>query len=71
MALRVKLLRREGFAELKQWIEVERLGTGAKPDDVLDACAVAIAARDFNQGNVLPRGRVEKDARGLKMQIWY
>ena len=35
------------------------------------ACATAIAARDFTLGNVLPRGNVAKDARGLKMQIWY
>lgn len=71
LALRVKLLRREGFANIKRWIEVERLGTGAKADDILDACAVAVAARDFDQGNVLPRGRARKDAKGLKMQIWF
>jgi predicted RNase H-like nuclease len=69
--LRARLLRREGFAEIKRWIEVERIGTGAKQDDILDACAVAIAARDFGQGNVLPRGPAPKDGRGLKMQIWY
>jgi predicted RNase H-like nuclease len=70
-SLRMSLLRREGFSEIRQWIEVERVGTGAKPDDVLDACAVAIAARDFSQGNVLPKGPAPKDARRLKMQIWY
>jgi predicted RNase H-like nuclease len=71
LVLRTRLLRREGFAEIKRWIEVERIGTGAKPDDILDACAVAIAARDFGQGNVLPRGPAPKDGRSLKMQIWY
>ena len=71
LALRVRLLQREGFTNIKRWIEVERLGTGAKPDDILDACAVAIAVRDVDQGNVLPHGGAPKDARGLKMQIWY
>jgi predicted RNase H-like nuclease len=71
LALRVKLLRREGFANVKRWIDVERLGTGAKADDILDACAAAIAARDVDQGHVLPRGRAPRDARGLKMQIWF
>jgi predicted RNase H-like nuclease len=70
LALRMRLLRREGFSEIRRWIEVERTGTGAKPDDVLDACAVAIAARDFGKANVLPKGPAPKDAKGLKMQIW-
>lgn len=69
IALRVRLLRREGFVELKDWIAEK--SAGVKADDILDACATAVAARDFSQGNVLPRGKAEKDARGLKMQIWY
>lgn len=69
--LRVQLLRREGFADIRRWIGAGRTGSGAKADDILDACAVAIAARDFGQGNVLPRGPAPKDGRGLKMQIWY
>jgi predicted RNase H-like nuclease len=69
IAQRMRLLRREGFVELKDWI-AQKL-PGVKTDDILDACAVAIAARDFTQGNVLPRGTAAKDARGLKMQIWY
>jgi predicted RNase H-like nuclease len=71
LALRVSLLRRERFTEIKRWIDVERRGTGANADDILDACAVAIAARDFGRGNVLSRGSATKDAKGLKMQIWY
>jgi predicted RNase H-like nuclease len=72
VALRIRLLRREGFADIRQWIAVERSGTAAKADDILDACAVAIAARDFGKANVLPRdGAAPMDARGLKMQIWY
>jgi predicted RNase H-like nuclease len=69
IAERMRLLRREGFAELRQWIEHK--SAGVKADDILDACAVAIAARDFTSGHVLPRNRAAKDARGLKMQIWY
>jgi len=69
IALRIRLLRREGFVELKDWIAEKR--AGVKADDILDACAVAIAARDFTQGNVLPREKATRDARGLKMQIWY
>ena len=68
-ALRIRLLRREGFVELKDWIS--RKAAGVKADDILDACAVAIAARDFTSGHVLPRNGAAKDARGLKMQIWY
>jgi predicted RNase H-like nuclease len=71
IAERISLLKRERFTEIRRWIEVDRLGTGAKPDDIVDACAAAVAARDFSQGNVLPRGPAPKDAKGLKMQIWY
>jgi predicted RNase H-like nuclease len=71
LALRIGLLKRERFAEIRRWIEVERLGTGARADDIVDACAVAIAARDFGQGHVLPRGTAPRDAKRLKMQIWY
>jgi predicted RNase H-like nuclease len=69
IAERMKLLKRERFTELKQWIA--HRPAGAKADDILDACAVAIAARDFTSGHVLPRNGAQKDARGLKMQIWY
>lgn len=71
MRLRRKLLRAEGFRELDRWLMRDRIGSGAKRDDIVDACALAIAARDFAASRVLPRGRVEQDARGLKMQIWY
>jgi predicted RNase H-like nuclease len=69
IAERMKLLKRERFSELKQWIAHKP--PGAKADDILDACAVAIAARDFTSGHVLPRNGAQKDERGLKMQIWY
>jgi predicted RNase H-like nuclease len=69
IALRRALLLKQGFRELDDWLNVRRIGRGAKTDDVLDACAMAIAARDG--AHCLPAARAPKDARGLKMQIWY
>jgi len=69
LALRRTLLLREGFCELDDWLARWRKGTSAKPDDVVDACAAAIAARDAKC--VLPAGEAPRDSRGLKMQIWY
>jgi predicted RNase H-like nuclease len=48
-----------------------RASARARADDVLDACAVAIAARDFDSGYCLPEGEAVTDAKGLAMQIWY
>ena len=50
-----------------------RLGTGAKEDDVLDACACAVAAMDCANGkhNVVPNEKSPTDLRNLVMQIWY
>lgn len=67
--LRTRLLHAEGFREIGRWLAGNR--NGARPDDILDASALALAARDFDASRVLPSGRAEKDARGLKMQIWY
>ena len=67
--LRRALLLREGIEELDHWIKRSRIGSGAKADDVLDACAVAIAARD--PAGSLPEGTPPKDAHGLPMQIWF
>ena len=66
--LRRKLLRREGIRDIDKWMTRERIGTGAKRDDVLDASAVAIAARDV--ANCVPEGTPPRDAYGLAMQIW-
>jgi predicted RNase H-like nuclease len=68
-ALRRRLLKRQGFRGIDRWLDNDRIGTGAKRDDVLDACAVAIAARE-------PHGSVpEKDAPldeyQLPMRIWF
>ncbi len=66
--LRRLLLKREGIRMIDRWLADERLGTGAKCDDVLDACAVAIAARDAT--GCVPAGKAPRDAHGLPMQIW-
>jgi predicted RNase H-like nuclease len=66
--LRRTLLKREGIRNISRWLANERIGTGAKRDDVLDACAVAIAARDA--ARCVPDGIPPRDAHGLPMQIW-
>lgn len=66
--LRRRLLKREGIRTIDEWLADRRLGTGAKCDDVLDACAVAIAARDA--AGCVPEGMAPRDAYGLPMQIW-
>ena len=67
--LRRRLLKREGFRDLDGWLSGARIGTGAKRDDVLDACAVAIAARDVAER--IPEAAPPIDAYRLPMQIWF
>jgi len=66
--LRRALLNREGIRLIDRWLTDARIGTGAKVDDVLDACAVAIAARGV--AGCVPEGMPPRDAYGLPMQIW-
>ncbi|MBC7576724.1 MAG: DUF429 domain-containing protein [Tardiphaga sp.] len=66
---RCELLRIAGFAELDAWLTRRRIGTGAKADDVVDACAAALAARDSIRG--LPCDPAPIDSHGLPMQIWF
>ncbi len=65
------LLERHGFTEVACWLERLR-GTGAKPDDLYDACALALAAEDAIAGRAR---RVDcamaADAKGLRMEMWY
>ena len=68
-ALRRRLLKRQGFLAIDRWLVQTRIGTGAKRDDVLDACAVAIAARD-PKGS-LPDGEPPLDEYRLPMRIWF
>jgi predicted RNase H-like nuclease len=69
LALRRHLLMVNGFSDLDDWLTARRTRTGAKRDDVLDACAVALAARDC--AGCVPEGQPLRDAQGLPMQIWF
>ncbi|MGJ4947620.1 DUF429 domain-containing protein [Bradyrhizobium sp. HKCCYLS20291] len=63
------LLVAAGFTAIDDWVTRARIGTGAKADDVLDACAVALAARDC--ASSVPQGEAPRDAHGVPMQIWF
>ena len=69
LALRRDLLLSHGIVEIDDWLNSARKGTGAKADDVLDACAVALAARA--PVGCLPEGEALYDSQQLPMQIWY
>lgn len=69
LSARHRLLRRAGFSDIGEWTTRTRLGTGARQDDVLDACAVAIAA--CLPAGSLPEGAPPVDGCGLKMRIWF
>ncbi|WP_198028049.1 DUF429 domain-containing protein [Bradyrhizobium murdochi] len=69
ITLRRALLKQSGIRCIDRWLTDARIGSGAKPDDVLDACAVAIAACDPT-GSV-PEGTPHLDAHRLPMQIWF
>lgn len=63
---RVELLKARGFGELRRWLKLrERTGIGR--DDLIDACACAVAARDSKHRV----GGGEIDPRGLRMEINY
>lgn len=68
---RYHLLLNEGFTEIDRWRSQLR-GSGAKLDDLLDACACAIAALDAANGieRKVPSD-AQIDAEGLRMEIWY
>ncbi|CAL78712.1 conserved hypothetical protein [Bradyrhizobium sp. ORS 278] len=67
--LRRDLLVAAGFSDIDDWLTRARRGTGAKPDDVLDACAVALAARDC--AGCAPEGEPLRDDYHVPMQIWF
>ncbi|MBW7967099.1 DUF429 domain-containing protein [Bradyrhizobium sp. BR 10261] len=63
---RIALLVQRGFARLPKWL-TQRHGTGMGRDDLIDACACAVAARDSTER----LGGDEIDPRGLRMEINY
>jgi predicted RNase H-like nuclease len=60
------LLIQDGFENLDAWLGTREVGVAC--DDVLDACACAIAARDMSQR--IP-DVPELDARDLRMEMWF
>jgi predicted RNase H-like nuclease len=63
---RIELLADRGFVKISKWL-TQRYGTGIGRDDLIDACACAVAARDSNARF----GGDEVDGRGLRMEINY
>jgi predicted RNase H-like nuclease len=61
---RVMLLAERGFVKLSKWLG-QRYGTGIGCDDLIDACACAIAARD----SPAHLGGDDVDERGFRMEI--
>jgi predicted RNase H-like nuclease len=71
LAARKHLLQRAGFTKLDDWLQHLR-GTGAKADDLLDSCVLALTAKNLLQGTAkLVPAVVETDSRGLRMAIAY
>ncbi len=66
---RIHLLRKHGIAEINQWLQM-RHGTSIGRDDLMDACACALAARSSNL-RLPDTGKVPTDSRGIRMEIWY
>jgi predicted RNase H-like nuclease len=64
---RIALLKPHGFDQIETWLE-NRRGTGIGRDDLIDACACALAARAHNER--IPSAP-PKDCRGLRMEMWY
>ncbi|WP_431202808.1 DUF429 domain-containing protein [Bradyrhizobium betae] len=63
---RIELLQGRGFTKIERWLTL-RYGTGIGRDDLIDACACAVAARDSKQRV----GGDETDPCGLRMEINY
>ena len=68
---RKRLLLRAGFTNLDSWLQNLR-GNGAKADDLFDACALTLTARNILRGRArhIPEV-VERDSRSLRMSISY
>jgi predicted RNase H-like nuclease len=65
------LLEASGFRQLETWLGQLR-GSGAKADDLLDACALVLTARHLLEGTaIMLPGEPEFDARDLRMSIAY
>jgi predicted RNase H-like nuclease len=63
---RIEILRKLGFTRIEQML-AWRFGTGIGRDDLIDACACALAARDAKD----TLGDDSVDVRGLRMEMHY
>ena len=71
LATRRTLLVEAGFRELDGWLSGLR-GSGAKADDLLDACALLLTANHIARGSAIQLpARSQLDERGLRMSISY
>jgi predicted RNase H-like nuclease len=69
--VRREILKRFGFEQIDEWVDKTRIGKGAAADDVLDACACAIAASNPDPRRRIPEGEPPTDSKGLRMEMWY
>ena len=72
--IRKGILMRNGFCESFLQQSPPRKGKIVSGrDDLLDACAAAWTARRIaeNTAECIPKGGGEKDAKGIKMEMWY
>ena len=70
--MRMRLLEAAGLDDPERLLDaVPR--SAAKPDDILDAAVCAVAARDMREGrgSRVPATDPPRDARGLRMEIWF
>jgi len=66
-AERIGLLERHGIRTIRRWLDHQR-GTGIGRDDLIDACACALAARDSMRR--LP-ANTDPTSTGVGAEIWY
>jgi predicted RNase H-like nuclease len=66
-AQRIDLLKDQGFDDIEVWLQKKRRGTGIGRDDLIDACACALVARD-GKCTIPAKPPTE---RGIRMEMWY
>jgi predicted RNase H-like nuclease len=64
---RIAVLKQNGIGKIEQWLD-QRRHTGIGRDDLIDACACALAARDSTD-KFPPDGGLTDD--GVRAEIWY
>jgi predicted RNase H-like nuclease len=64
---RITLLGQHGFGRIETWLD-QRRGTGIGADDLIDACACALAARESIQR--IPNDEPPME-QGIRMEIWF